>query len=115
MPGLGGLATGGFLWLVGDYSPCVFTEHGANPDALLRKGMQMAIYKYPQYLSPNDSVEFDKVHHPGQPTPYSGIYRCEGCGENEVSTQGHPMPPQNHHQHSPAQGTIRWRLIVATK
>jgi hypothetical protein len=75
----------------------------------------MANYKYLKFLSQSDHKAFDEIHHPGQHTPHSGIYRCEGCGENEVSTYGHPLPPQNHHQHTAAQGTIRWRLIVATK
>jgi hypothetical protein len=74
----------------------------------------MAIYKYPQYLEQNNHAAFDQVHHPGSATPYSGIYRCEGCGVNEVSTHGHPLPPQNHHQHNPA-SPIRWQLIVATR
>jgi hypothetical protein len=74
----------------------------------------MAVYKYPQYLTQSAHTAFDQLHHPGTPTPYSGIYRCETCGANEVSTHGHPLPPQNHHQHNPPT-PIRWRLIVATK
>lgn len=74
----------------------------------------MAIYKNANYLSQNSSSAFDSVHNAGSATPHSGIYRCEGCGRNDVSTAGHPLPPQNHHQHTQAQGTIRWRLIVAT-
>lgn len=76
----------------------------------------MAYYKYSQFInqSNGNANAFDTLHHPAQPTPYSGIYRCEGCGVNAVSTQGHALPPQNHHQHSIAQGAIRWRLIVST-
>jgi hypothetical protein len=74
----------------------------------------MAVYKYTHYLTQVNTVPFDTITHPATPTPYSGIYRCEGCGVNVVSTQGHHMPPQNHHQHAIAQGTIRWKLIVAT-
>ncbi len=76
----------------------------------------MAVYKYSQFVVQNDGKAnvFDTLHEPGQPTPYSGIYRCEGCGENAVSTREHPLPPQNHHQHSAGQGAIRWRLIAAT-
>ncbi|MDA8260758.1 MAG: protein L [Betaproteobacteria bacterium] len=74
----------------------------------------MAFYKYPQVLVQNSHEAFDQIFHPGTPTPYSGIYRCEGCGVNEVSTHEHPLPPQNHHQHTPQQGAIRWRLAVAT-
>lgn len=75
----------------------------------------MANYKYSQYLKLSNHQAFDTITHPGHATPHSGIYRCEGCGENIVSTFGHVMPPQNHHQHSYAQGDIRWRLIAATK
>ncbi len=75
----------------------------------------MAVYKYQNYLEASGHQAFDQLYRPGTATPYSGIYRCEGCGENEVSTYGHPLPPQNHHQHNQSQGTIRWRLIVATK
>lgn len=74
----------------------------------------MAVYKYSQFLEQSSHQAFDHVHRPGEATPHSGIYRCEGCGKNEVSTYGHPLPPQNHHQHSPSQGTIRWRLVAAT-
>jgi hypothetical protein len=35
-----------------------------------------------------------------------------GCGREDVSEKGKPFPPQNHHQHTLAQGLIRWRLIV---
>ncbi len=74
----------------------------------------MAVYKYPQFLEQSNHEAFDQILHPGTPTPYSGIYRCEGCGVNEVSTYQHPLPPQNHHQHTLQQGPIRWRLAVAT-
>lgn len=75
----------------------------------------MAIYKYQQFLEHSNHAAFDTLTYPGGTVPYSGIYRCEGCGDNIVSTFGHVMPPQNHHQHTQAQGQIRWRLIVATK
>jgi len=74
----------------------------------------MAVYKYQQYLEQLNHAAFDQIHPPGAQAPYSGIYRCEGCGTSDVSTHGHPLPPQNHHQHTSAQGTIRWRLVVAT-
>jgi hypothetical protein len=74
----------------------------------------MALYKYSSYLAQDNSAEFDAIHRPGQTTPFSGIYRCEGCGVNEACNQGNPLPSQNHHQHTTTQGTIRWRLAVAT-
>lgn len=75
----------------------------------------MAVYKYPQYLIHSSHQAYDAIHQPRAITPFSGIYRCEGCGLNDVSTHGHPLPPQNHHQHTLQQGHIRWRLVVATQ
>lgn len=72
----------------------------------------MAWYKSSTHLQQNNSDEFDKTYSPGETKKWSGIYRCEGCGREVVSAHGHPLPPQNHHQHNYQQGTIRWRLIV---
>jgi hypothetical protein len=72
----------------------------------------MAAYKNPNYLHQWQSEEFDKIHGPGTSGSWSGIYRCEGCGHEVVHTKDRSLPPQNHHQHTPAQGHIRWRLIV---
>lgn len=72
----------------------------------------MATYKYPQYLKQQDSAEFDRIHTPGTLAANSGIYRCEGCGHEAACNKGQPLPPQNHPQHTQAQGAIRWRLIV---
>lgn len=72
----------------------------------------MAQYKYHKFLKENLSVEYDKLHKPGDATPYSGIYRCSVCGREDVSTAGHPLPPQNHHQHPEGQ-PIHWQLIVS--
>ena len=71
----------------------------------------MANYKHPHFLHKNESHAFDLLHEPASTTPYSGIYRCEVCGHEVVSTKGHPLPPQNHHQH-PNRQPIRWRLVV---
>ncbi len=71
----------------------------------------MAYYKYAQYLIQETGAEFDLVHRPGEATPYSGIYRCEGCGLSATSVHSHPLPPQDHHQH-PSEVPIRWRLAV---
>lgn len=69
-------------------------------------------YKYPQLLTQSNDSKFDLLHHPGAPTPYSGVYRCEVCGKEATSVHPHPLPPQNHHQHEPGRGPIRWRLTV---
>jgi len=72
----------------------------------------MALYKYGNLLQYSDHQAFDQIHTAGSLTPYSGIYRCEGCGHEVSSTAGHHLPPQNHHQHTYAQGYVRWRLVV---
>ena len=72
----------------------------------------MALFKYNQFLSQSLDAAFDVVASPGAATPHSGIYRCEGCGHEVASNKGNPLPPQNHHQHAPTQGGIRWRLAV---
>ncbi len=69
-------------------------------------------YKYPQFLTQSNDPKFDSLHEPGSLTPFSGIYRGEGCGQECTSASHHPLPPQNHHQHAAAQGSIRWRLAV---
>jgi hypothetical protein len=72
----------------------------------------MARYKYAHFLGALASDAFDQLHTPGSDTPFSGIYRCDGCGREVVAEFKKPLPPQNHHQHLPVQGLIRWRLIV---
>lgn len=75
----------------------------------------MALYKFATHLYPysgQNHENFDKTYSPGTTVPWSGIYRCEGCGREVVHTTGKPLPPQNHHQHSVYQGSILWRLIV---
>lgn len=72
----------------------------------------MAWYKYPDHLRQNPSDAFDTVHTPGTLTQYSGIYRCLGCGHEVVSEHHKQFPTQNHPQHAPEQGAIRWRMVV---
>ena len=72
----------------------------------------MAQYKYPKYLNQNDHAAYDRLHEPGSICENSGIYRCESCGDEIASNKGNPFPPQNHKQHDPAKGAIRWRLVV---
>lgn len=72
----------------------------------------MAQYKYANYLNQNDHQAYDTLHTPGATCPDSGIYRCETCGDEIASNKGNPLPPQNHHQHNPGAGSIRWKLIV---
>lgn len=77
-----------------------------------RLGKLMAIYKYDAYVTQANDAVFDSEHSPSTPVPRSGIYRCMGCGREVACNQGDPLPPQNHHQHTQTQGTIRWRLVV---
>jgi hypothetical protein len=72
----------------------------------------MAYFKYPKFFTQRSHQAFDTTSNPGQLTAYSGIYRCDGCGREITEVRGKPLPPQNHHQHTYAQGTIRWRLIA---
>jgi hypothetical protein len=73
----------------------------------------MAQYKYAKFLTQHDNPEYDKTHQPGVAAPWSGIYKCAGCGREATCNQHDPLPPQNHHQHNALQGAIRWQLIVA--
>jgi hypothetical protein len=72
----------------------------------------MALYKYPNFLQTSDHQAFDLAYTPGTATPYSGIYRCTGCGLEIAEVRGRPLPPQNHHQHANTLVPIRWQLIV---
>jgi len=72
----------------------------------------MALYKNPKYVNSDNSDAFDKIHEPGSKPPFSGIYKCMGCGHEIVAEEAREFPPQNHRQHTPQQGKIRWKLIV---
>jgi hypothetical protein len=72
----------------------------------------MAYYQDESHVKQWKDEMFDKIHGPGEHAIYSGVYRCEGCGKEISHNAGVSLPPQNHHQHSVTQGTIRWRLIV---
>jgi len=71
----------------------------------------MAYYKYAQFLTQQAGSEYDGVHQPGALTPFSGVYRCTGCGLSSTSIKDHPLPPQNHHQHASTTALIRWQLV----
>jgi hypothetical protein len=72
----------------------------------------MATYEEPSYLERVANAAFNQDHGPGAAAPFAGIYRCMGCHREIGIAHGHILPPQNHHAHTPQQGTIRWRLIV---
>lgn len=75
----------------------------------------MADYRYDTIMQHSQDDIFNTLYHPAATTPYSGIYRCEICGREAVSIVDRELPSQNHHQHDPGQGPIRWRLIVRRK
>lgn len=72
----------------------------------------MSWYKHGKYLRQVDGNEFDVIHQPGVKAPFAGIYRCAGCDHEVGIALGHTLPPQGHHQHTAAQGAIRWFLVV---
>jgi hypothetical protein len=72
----------------------------------------VAWYKNPAFLKQSAGTPYDVDHPPGNPAHYAGIYRCMGCGREIAIAYNHALPPQNHHQHSVAEGAIRWRLAV---
>jgi hypothetical protein len=72
----------------------------------------MASYKHGEYLHQNQHEEFDRVLTPGTIAANSGIYRCVGCGDEVACNKDNPLPSQNHRQHNPNQGAIRWKLLV---
>jgi len=72
----------------------------------------MAQYKYGEHLHKSDHEAYDHELTPGTIVSNSGIYRCVGCGDEYACNKNNPLPPQNHHQHSTAQGAIRWKLLV---
>lgn len=72
----------------------------------------MARYKYPQFLSHSENSAYDALCAPGTAANNAGIYRCAVCGDEIGIAKGHTLPPQNHHQHDPGKGPIRWQLLV---
>ena len=63
---------------------------------------------------PEGSV-WRKLFNPATECSASGIYRCRNCGDEVTCNKGDPLPPQNHAQHNPSAGNIRWELVVMTK
>jgi len=72
----------------------------------------MALYKYAEFFQQSNHQAFDLLHNPGALTPHSGVYRCHGCGQETAEVMGRPLPLEDHHQHTRAQGQIQWQLVV---
>lgn len=83
-----------------------------NDQGSLYKGVNMALTKYKHKIGESTHQAFDKEFTPGQSPDWSGIYECTGCGDEIAANKGNPLPPQNHHQHAPGAGPIRWKLLV---
>lgn len=75
----------------------------------------MAIYQNGNELTHQIDAKFDAVLAPGTKAPYSGIYICTNCRDEAACNHGDPLPPQNHRQHVPNKGDIRWKLQVHTQ
>ncbi len=75
----------------------------------------MALYKNGNELTHSQEQRFDTAHPPGTKAPYSGIYICTNCRDEAACNAGDPLPPQNHRQHAPQKGDIRWKLLVQTQ
>lgn len=72
----------------------------------------MALYKYGNRLTQSQDNAFETKHTPGTAAPHPGIYRCTSCGDEIAIAGGHTLPPQNHRQHSTADGPVKWQLLV---
>jgi hypothetical protein len=83
-----------------------------KPGLALKGEARMALYKNPNWLTKSEDAAFDKEYRPGETPVHSGIYRCVGCGREVVAEQERKLPPQNHHQHTQSQGSIRWNMAV---
>jgi hypothetical protein len=83
-----------------------------NHAATFLNTKKMASYKQEEYLTKDDRSAFDQEYKPTDTAPLAGIYRCTGCGREQVSNQHQSLPALNHHRHLLEQGPIRWKLIV---
>ena len=75
----------------------------------------MTLFRRSNDIEVSISPEFDKEFKPGESPFRPGIYRCSGCGCEAIADASKPLPLDKHSRHSPAQGTIRWRLAVAAQ
>jgi hypothetical protein len=64
--------------------------------------------------SDGDKDWWKSIYGPGDSVPVSGLYKCLGCKKEITSNKDDPFPPQNKHQHTQSQGSVRWKLIIRT-
>jgi hypothetical protein len=72
----------------------------------------MALYKNASNLKSSQDNAFDEKYSPGTKAPHPGIYKCTSCGDEIAIAGDHTLPPQNHKQHNPLAGDIKWQLLV---
>lgn len=72
----------------------------------------MAYYKDLRLLGRENGDEYDLFYNAGDKAPYTGIYRCAGCGNSRAAYKGDRFPPPNHHDHNALQTKMRWQLVV---
>ncbi|MDD2700640.1 MAG: hypothetical protein PHH36_05315 [Sideroxydans sp.] len=61
-----------------------------------------------------EGAHWTTTYNPSDAVPVSGIYKCLACKKEVTSNKGDKFPPQNHHQHTTAQGKIQWKLNIRT-
>lgn len=74
----------------------------------------MAVYKTLDFLSHSTHFAFDTTTASGSVSPFTGIYRCQGCGREIAAHTGMTLPGEDNHLHRIGQGPVTWQLVVAT-
>jgi hypothetical protein len=77
-----------------------------------RKGAAIAEYQDAKCVRSVVTDQFDELHHPGEPAPTSGIYRCIHCGHEALVGNDKTLPPRDHHSHRDKLWPVEWRLLV---
>ena len=54
----------------------------------------MALYQNFGYFAQSQHQNFSKLNPPGTVVPDSGIYRCEGCGDEIAANKNQPLRPR---------------------
>jgi hypothetical protein len=72
----------------------------------------VALFKDAALVRQSMEARFDPVYSIGELAPYSGIYRCDDCHQECVSTEGHRLPPDGVSHECESR---KWRLLVAAE
>jgi hypothetical protein len=74
----------------------------------------MAVFQEHMFVKRIEHRAFDRLIKPPDRALYTGIYRCESCGYEDIIWQGTELPDDNHtHSIDRRDRPIVWRLIVA--